>query len=176
VLNAHDIEELLTNVDYHCSAAPYDPTILLFEDDSILGFVVLFETAEQLLSQWKEKQGQFIARMAVELRRSSRKSWNCYAVFLAHDKAETEEMARLVDLEEDLSLTRKLVSDNVSSVSDLRSVLMPILPIQNQISSTLLDQEGVSARLSSWPEDARRVLETGGRATEMIELLIKAQP
>ena len=160
MLNSLDVEAVLRNADYHCWTAPYDPAILLFEDDSILGFVVLFETAEQLLSQWKEKQGQFIARMAVELRRSSRKSWNCYAVFLVNEKAEIEYQARLADLEEDLSLMRKLVSDHVSSSNDLYRVLMPILPIQNQISSTLLEQEGVSARLSSWPEDARRVLET----------------
>jgi hypothetical protein len=175
MLNALDVEAVFRDADYHCWAAPYDPTILLFEDDSILGFVVLFETAEQLLSQWKEKQGRFIARMSVELRRSSRKSWNCYAVFLANEKAETDHLALLADLEEDLSLTRKLVSDHVSSVSDLQRVLMPILPIQNQISSTLLEQEGVSSRLSSWPEDARRVLETGGSATEIVELLIEAQ-
>ena len=90
MLNALDVEAVLKEADYHCWTCPYDPTVLLFEDDSIFGFVVLFETADQLLSRWKEKQGQFIARMAVELRRSSRKSWNCYAIFLAIEKTEAE--------------------------------------------------------------------------------------
>lgn len=175
MINTFDIESVLTDASYRCTPAKYDPAVLLFEDDSIMGFVVFFETVEELLSQWKEKQGQFISRMAVELRRSSRKSWNCYAIFLTREKVPIGFAPRLSDLEEDLSLTRKLVGDDVSSVGAIFRVLMPILPLQQKPSINSVEQVPLSSRLPTWNENARKLLEGSGSGTDILEALLEVQ-
>lgn len=162
MINLLDVESTLAQVGYRPRIAKFDSTILLFEDESILGFVSLFETVEQLLDNWKSKQNQFVSRMAVELRRSASKSWNCYAVFLALDEADPDQRALLSELEEDLSLTRKLVVDGLLTARDIPRALLPILPIQNRTSTTDLGSQALSSRLPAWPRTALLALEGDG--------------
>jgi hypothetical protein len=171
------VEAILKEAGFRCSAAPYDPMILLFEDESIMGFVASFESAEQLLEKWKDQQARFIAKLAVPLRRAARKSWNCYAILLSHSPATPALRPKLAMLEEDLTLTRKLVGDNVSNDESLEHVLMPILPIRHQLSAPQIDQNVPGARLKSWSEDARRLLESDEASpTDLLEALLGDQP
>jgi len=171
------VETTLKGAGFRCGAAPYDATVLLFEDESIMGFVASFETAEQLLEKWKEQQGQFIAKLAVPLRRAARKSWNCYAILLSRASAPPALRPELTSLEEDLTLTRKLVGDGISSDEDVERVLMPILPIRHQLANPQIDQESPSSRLTSWSGEARRLLETNEASPiDLIETLLGDQP
>jgi hypothetical protein len=176
MINLLDVESALTEVGYRSRIAKFDPTTLLFEDDSILGFVSLFDTVEQLLENWKLKQNQFVSRMTVELRRSATKSWNCYAVFLTREEVDTHQRALLSDIEEDLSLTRKLVGDGLLTTRDIRRVLLPILPIQNRTSSTHLGSQSLSSRLQAWPRAALSALEGDGTPIDLVEFLFEDQP
>jgi hypothetical protein len=49
-----DVDASLRSARYRCRMSPYDSTMLLFEDEAIFGFVVLFDTATRLLSLWRE--------------------------------------------------------------------------------------------------------------------------
>src|SRR5689334_10783681 len=101
-----DIEAALRNGGYRCRMSPYDQDILLFEDESIFGFVVLFDTVQRLLETWKGKQTLFIQKNAGALRRANMKAWNCYSLFLCTETAPEFQKAALVEIEEDLALTR----------------------------------------------------------------------
>jgi hypothetical protein len=167
------VEAMLKNAGFDCSAAPYDSSVLLFEDESIMGFVASFETPEQLLEKWRDQQARFIAKLAVPLRRAARKSWNCYAILLSSASAPPALRPQLATLEEDLTLTRKLVGGGVSSEEDVERVLMPILPIRHQLSNPQMEQEDPTSRLKSWSDEARRLLATeDSSSTDLIEALL----
>lgn len=169
-------ESMLKDAGFHCSAAPYDSTVLLFEDESIMGFVAFFESAEQLLDDWKDCQAKFIGKLAIPLRRAARKSWNCYAILLTRSPAPPALRPDLAILEEDLTLMRKLVGDGASSSESLQRILLPILPIRHQLSNPQMDQERPGARLKSWSDEARRLLETNeASAVDLVEALLGDQ-
>jgi hypothetical protein len=170
-----DIETALRNGGYRCRMSPYDQDILLFEDESIFGFVVLYDTVERLLATWKEKQSLFIQKNAGTLRRANMKAWNCYAVFLCTEVAPERHKSALVEIEEDLALTRKIVADGVATQRDTQRALLPVLPIQNHAvpsSDIALD---LSARLDSWSPQAIRGLEGDATPAELLEILWDAQ-
>jgi hypothetical protein len=126
-----DIETSLRSGGYRSRLSPYDSNMLLFEDEAIFGFAILFETATQLLDLWREKQALFIQKNAGALRRANMKSWNCYALFLCAEIADEMNKRAMTEIEEDLALTRKLVADGVTTLRDVQRALLPILPIQN---------------------------------------------
>ena len=166
-----DVETVLKNGGYRCRMSPYDQNILLFEDDSLFGFVVLYDSVEVLLETWKSTQAHFIQRHASSLRRTNMKTWNCYAAFLSSGTAAENQKAALSVIEEDLSLTRKLVADGISTQRDVQRALLPVLPIQNPSvasSSTALD---LATRLDNWSVQAVRALEGDTTAREVFEIL-----
>ena len=170
-----DIETVLKNGGYRCRMSPYDQNILLFEDDSLFGFVVLYDNVDALLATWKSQQTYFIQRHASTLRRTNMKTWNCYAVFLSSESAQEEQKPALAEIEEDLSLTRKLVADGISTQRDAQRALLPILPIQNPAVASSDAALNLSARLDSWSIQAVRALEGDATATELLEILWDAQ-
>jgi hypothetical protein len=174
MINLIDVEEVLKDAGYRCRVASFNPELLLFEDDSILGFVNLFETVKDLLDQWRDKQRLFIQRSSSALRSSTKKSWNCYAIFLCASPANIEQRQGLNDIEEDLSLIRKLVSDGVSTRRDIQRALLPILPIQNRTTSADIASPSLGERLENWPRSAILVLEGDGTPVDLIELLLEA--
>lgn len=105
------------------------PPTTCFESQSIVGFLHVFETAQELLSGWQEKQDQVLARHAIALRSAGTKAWNVYSVFLTAEHAPN--LRRSVEkLEEDFSLTRKVARHGVQTIEDLENALMPLAPIR----------------------------------------------
>jgi hypothetical protein len=167
-----DVESILNTAGYRCRMSSYDPSVLLFEDDSILGFVSMFESPVELLDQWREKQATFIQKSATALRRSSMKSWNCYAIFMCSQPAGEKLRKSFAEVEEDLSLIRKIVADGVATQRDVQRAFLPILPIQNQalaIANATLD---IAARLETWPKQALLALQGDASATDLVEILL----
>jgi hypothetical protein len=170
-----DIEAALKSAGYRCRMSQYDQDLLLFEDESIFGFVVLFDTVERLLETWKDKQTLFIQKNAGALRRANMKAWNCYAVFLCTETAPELQKPALVEIEEDLALTRKLIADGVATQRDVQRALLPILPIQNRAAPSGAIALDLSTRLESWSPQAIRALEGDATAAELLEVLWDAQ-
>ena len=166
-----DIEATLRSNGYRCRLSQYDAEMLLFEDDAIFGFVVLFDTAPQLLSQWKGRQTTFIQKNAGALRRAHMKSWNCYAIYLSAEPAAEILSPALSDIEEDLALTRKIVADGISTARDVQRALLPILPIQNPSVTTATAASSLGTRLEGWLPPSLRALEGHASAEELLEIL-----
>ncbi len=166
-----DIDTTLRSNNYRCRMSPYDSSMLLFEDEAIFGFVVLFDDAVQLLESWKSKQALFIQRNATALKRAHMKSWNCYSIYLSSQPAPTSLKPFLAEIEEDLALTRKIVGDGIATPRDIQRALLPILPIQNHAVSSSTAKADLGSRLHGWSPSALHALEGATTAEDLLEIL-----
>lgn len=104
---------------------------LAFEGVTILGFVVAYDNADQLLDQWSADAAALITENQLALRRAQDKAWNTYTVFVASAAATSGQLVALGAIEEDLIGTRKIARAGIRDVEELRAALLPLLPIQN---------------------------------------------
>ena len=108
-----------------------DGSIVLFESDSILGFVLFFPDAATLLEGWGSASQRVLQAAQFALRRAERKAWNAYLIFLTDGVGDYAQNIEIGAIEENLVGTRKLAKAGVSNVEDLRLALLPLLAIQN---------------------------------------------
>ncbi len=108
-----------------------DGPVLLFENDSILGFVICFPDAASLLEQWQAASQRVLKNAQLALRRAEGKAWNAYLVVLAEAQGDYGENVMLGGIEEDLVGTRKIARAGVADSTDVRAALLPLLAIQN---------------------------------------------
>lgn len=105
--------------------------IITFENDTLLGFVLRYTDPKQLLARWHIDSEQVLSAAQFLLRRAGTKAWNVYFLILAEEPADYGEMIAIQALEENLVGTRKIARAGVKALEDLRSALLPLLPIQN---------------------------------------------
>src|ERR1035441_1156491 len=127
----HDVEAVLLAAGYDTRMAPEPGNPLYFEDYSIFGFCVAYETVEDLITTWLRNQENFLTLHAPSLRQASQKAWNCYAVHVTAAAATERELRELLNIEEDFRSTRKIARAGLSTAGDLTRALYPLLPIQN---------------------------------------------
>lgn len=125
------------------------PPVICFENATLLGFIHVFGSAEDLLTSWEAAQQRILARYAPALRVAGNKAWNVYSVFLSSERAPALQR-KIESLEEDFTLTRKIARTAIQSVDDLEMVLMPLMPINSQ---PLLDNAAVADRLRAGVKD-----------------------
>lgn len=111
-------------------AAPTE-NVLVFEGDTILGFVHVYAEIETLLSCWQLDADNVLGKHQFVIRRGGQKAWNVYSVFLAEQTPSDLERAVLASIEEDLRGTRKIARAGANSQSAVRDALLPLLPLQN---------------------------------------------
>jgi hypothetical protein len=174
-MQTKDVESVLEQAGFRCRISSYDPSVLWFEDDSILGFVGIFDTAEEMVKSWSNKQATFIQRNAAALRRSNLKAWNCYAILLCAEQVNLEGRQLFAEIEGDLSLTRKIVAEGISTQRDLQRALLPILPIQNRALVAASESLDLESRLDLWPKNAVLALEGEGTALDVLESLLDSK-
>ncbi len=105
---------------------------LLFEDDALLGFVYVFESAIEMTEGWKTVERAFLDTYSSRFRKAGDKAWNVYSIFIcASDSSETDRR-RVRWIEEDLRLTRKLTGCGVSTRQELINVVLPLLALQQK--------------------------------------------
>jgi hypothetical protein len=130
-----------------------------FEDDSLMGFVWEAPTAAAIVTNWRQKQDDFLRRNSNKLRSSEFKSWNIYGVFLTGESASGVESAELKEVEEDFRATRKIARGGIETNSQLLNALYPFVPIQHLVP---FDAENPSERLKEkldkLPRNAVQVL------------------
>lgn len=105
---------------------------LAFEDDSVLGFVHVFEHSVEIVEQWQGVEKQFLQSNSAQFRKANEKAWNIYSVFLSADDADSEEKRKIRWVEEDLRFTRKLTACGIQSRHDLLTALLPLLGLQKK--------------------------------------------
>ncbi len=125
------------------------PSVVCFENISVLGFVHVFASAAALLERWTADQQAVLTRHAPALRAAGKKAWNVYSVFLTEEQA--PQAQRAVDqIEEDFSLTRKIARTAVRTPDDVERALQPLTRVRAQ---PLLGDANFEARLRTRLKD-----------------------
>jgi hypothetical protein len=125
------------------------PPVTCMEGSTIVGFLLVFGTAQELSDRWEEAQRRVLARHASALRAAGAKAWNVYSILLT-SQLEPSLQRRVEGLEEDFTLTRKIARTAIQTTADLANVLMPLVPIKAQ---PLLEMADVSDRIRSRAKD-----------------------
>ncbi len=109
-------------------------TQFYFEDDSLMGVVFVYQTVTELLEAWSNDQRDFLKNNATRLRDAPEKTWNLYCVFLTPSDAIESDEYSVSQIEEDFRATRKVAKTGVATAEDALVALLPLLPLQNEVS------------------------------------------
>lgn len=106
---------------------------LLFEDETIYGFISAHENVDDIIHSWESIQDGFLKEHAPAIRRSNLKAWNAYSVFLTSSEVDYAQQGFISNIEEDFRSTRKIVRAGVTSLNAVRRALFSLLPIQHPV-------------------------------------------
>lgn len=149
---------------------------VLFENDTVLGFAVHFETAAQLEDGWRDLVGSLVNRHQFALRRSGRKAWNTYAVLLCTEPVSSSRKPALQSIEEDLAGTRKIVRCGIEGPHDVIQALLPLLPLQNAPELPVIDmQEEVRDRTTELPDEVLKAFFSDASEVIALQVIEEAQ-
>ena len=160
------MSEALDSIVHHLQGVSFDVFAIplehcesfIFENDTVLGFGLLYETPAQIIESWAVDADNLIASRHFQLRASANKAWNTYVLFLAKERAKSGEIVALSLIEEDLVGYRKIARAGCIDATELQRALLPLLPIQ---AAPILD-----------PVDSQ--IEIRQRATDVSPRLLKA--
>lgn len=107
-------------------------TSRVFEDPFGVVAVHVYDTWDDLYSQWNEAQGSLVELMSAHLRQREAKSWEGYLVLLCSSPSPTSERNEVSNLRHDTNRVRKLVAtgDELETLEDVRTALLPLLPLE----------------------------------------------
>ena len=108
-----------------------DGTVITFENDTVLGFVLLYPDAAKLIDSWKTDSARVLGKVQSALRQAGEKAWNAYLVLLADAGGDYGQNIALGNIEENLVGTRKIARAGIEAPDELRNALMPLLSLQN---------------------------------------------
>ena len=169
----HDVEAVLIAAGYETRLASDPKGLVYFEDDSLFGFCVTYDSVADLAANWLASQETFLTTHAPSLRRANQKAWNCYAVHLTQTRPTDEELRQLFEIEEDFRSTRKIARAGVSSTGDLTRALYPLLPVQNVVRIRGGDHNKDLSERLHWPSGAVRALLGNGVPHDILDLLLE---
>ncbi len=126
---------------------------LVFENDTILGFVFAYEHSNQLLSSWESNAKSAISANQLALRRAGLKAWNTYVILLAEGSSTPEEQYRIGLIDEDLRATRKIARSGVSGIAALQASTLQLFQFKNAPTLEAVDmQNEIRMRTTTLPE------------------------
>jgi len=108
-----------------------EPKGIVFENDTIAGFVLAYGTVQALVDGWQLQLDAMVLKYQFGLRRAGDKAWNTYAVLIASQAATDAQSIVLGSIEENLVGTRKIARSGVIEISDARDALESLLPVQS---------------------------------------------
>lgn len=171
-----DVETILTKAGYHTARTSAVPACLAFEDVSLFGFIVEYDSILALMDGWKKSEQVFLTLHAPSLRRAGEKAWNCYSVHFTSETASESEMRTLLAIEENFKSTRKIARAGLTSRKDLTHALSPLLPLQNVITpERQRSQPDFKGRFHEWPDAATEALAGDASSDEILALLLGAR-
>jgi hypothetical protein len=170
-----DIETILKKAGYRIESYSETPSSIAFEDDSVFGFVVEYETVGELFDGWKKAEQTFLRLNAPSLQKAAQKAWNCYSVHLTSAKGSELQVRSLLAIEEDFGSTRKIARSGLSSRKDITHALAPLLPMQNSLDSGQQSSVDLASRLREWPQAALRALAADAAVEEIVMLLLEGK-
>jgi hypothetical protein len=101
-----------------------------FESATVLGFVLTYDDAAQLISKWQEDSSKITGERRFQLRSAGTKAWNTYLILLAEAPATDIQSVAMTEIEEDLSGTRKIARAGIRGHEDTRNALLSLLPLR----------------------------------------------
>ena len=104
-----------------------------FENETIMGLFSNYSTVDEMLESWFLRQSDFLNKYAPIFRKSGEKAWNIYTVYATSDECSFEKLAQLNAIEENFDSTRKIARTGLVTANDIKTILLPILPIQSLI-------------------------------------------
>jgi hypothetical protein len=144
---------------------------ICFENETVLGFLHSFSSADVLLAGWEKAQRSALERHSIALRLAAAKAWNVYSVFLT-ERGDPALNRRIEWIEEDFALTRKIARANIQTNADLLHALLPLLRIRAQ--PTLGDaqfRDRVRARVKDVRPSAVTAFLGGASAADVAHIL-----
>ncbi len=149
------IETLLRSNGYFTSLWTGNKVpIVCLENKTIFGFIHLFESTEDLLSNWKDIQKTTFEHHAEVLNKAGEKAWNVYSVFLSEEDSKTELFKQLELIEEDFTYSRKIARTGIQTQSDITEALLPLLSIQSHPSlNEVIYEDRLRTRLNDLPQE-----------------------
>lgn len=154
---------------------PEDGAALSFEGETVLGFVVAYETPADLLGRWKADVAQIVDRNQVGLRRAQRKTWNAYVVLLAAEAASYSETVAMAAVEEDLTGARKVARGGASDPETLQGALIALLPLRHAPSIEAVDMVAeIKVRTTELPPQGVVAFLSGASEASILRILEEA--
>jgi hypothetical protein len=149
--------------------------VTCFESQSVVGFVHVFETCDDLLKRWRDSQQVVLNRYAAALRPAGAKAWNVYSVFLTATAGAPLQVFEVEKIEEDFTLTRKIARCNVAIAADVSNALLPLLPVRSFAGATVTDYETqLQKRLSDVDQKLATAFLGTKSASEVATLLVES--
>ena len=171
--------DIFTQVEIVLRSAGYEtwkwtglsPSVVCFENASVLGFVHEYGTSTEQLRLWATDQQAVLARHSGALRAAGQKAWNVYSVFLSGDQVPQPQ--RAVDqIEEDFTLTRKIARCSVRTPDDVERALLPLTRIRAQpLLGDPRFESRLRTRLKDLPEGALAALLSQTRPDDVARIL-----
>jgi hypothetical protein len=62
-----------------------EETVIVFEDDAVMGFVCVFDDVTSVLRRWREMETSLLTAHAPALQRGGEKTWNVYCASSLRD-------------------------------------------------------------------------------------------
>lgn len=145
---------------------------LAFEGLNVLGFIFAYPDPAHLLDEWNSDANTAISEHQLNLRRAQIKAWNTYTVFLSGAAGDIGEQVAVNAIEEDLKGTRKIARVGIGDVAELRSALLPLLPIQNHPRLKAVDMPAeIRLRTTELPHRAVEAFLSGVQETSIAQVL-----
>jgi hypothetical protein len=101
------------------------PAVTCFENAAVIGFLHVFESADDLLARRESAQQTVLSRHATALRAAGAKAWNVYSILLTADQSPSQQRA-VERIEEDFTLTRKIARVAVRTPARLNAGIAAI--------------------------------------------------
>ncbi len=147
---------LLEKAGYRTLLEPNLPGVCYFEDATVMGAVFVHDSVGALLETWELSQDRFLGQHSRSLRNDPVKVWNIYTLHLTAAVVTGPVSADPFDIEQDFRGTRKIVRTGVTSRSELRDALLPLLNLQHQV---VMSPKQVTQRMSERLSRSSPVLE-----------------
>lgn len=115
---------------------------LIFEDESLCGFISVQDTIQTILETWETIQNDFVKEKTNHLREDISKAFNLYSIFLTSDNIQKYK-PQIINIQEDFKSSRKIVGYGINTTQDIKRILLPLISIQKKSSietSNFLDK------------------------------------